>query len=79
MTEYDEHENEVDFDRLVDGELSPEEGEQVYTYAMMFCAVWTSVQAAHDNDQIEDWLFEAACEDVSVELSHGRVHAEQAH
>ncbi len=50
------------------GDLSPEESEQVYTYAMMFCAVWTSVQAAHDNDQIEDWLYDAACEDVSVEL-----------
>ena len=50
-------------------DLSPEESEQVYTYAMMFCAVWTSVQAAHDNGQIDEWLFEAVLEDVSVELN----------
>lgn len=51
------------------GELSTEESEQVYTYAMMFCAVWMSVQAAYDNGQIDEWLYNAALEDVSVELN----------
>ena len=50
-------------------ELSPEESEQVYTYAMMFCAVWLSVQAAYDNGQLEEWFYEAVLEDVSVELN----------
>jgi len=50
------------------GELSADESEQIYTFAMMFCAVWLSAQIAHDNHQLEDAVYAACAKDVVVEL-----------
>ncbi len=50
------------------GDLSADEREQTYNFAMMFCAVWMSVQIAHDNPQLEDAFYESCAEDVKVEL-----------
>ena len=51
------------------GDLSEDELEQVYNFAMMFCAVWMSAQIAHDNQQLEDAFYEACASDVKVELA----------
>ena len=50
------------------GELSADEREQLYTFAVMFCNVWTSVQIAHDSNQIEEELYAAGVKDVQVEI-----------
>lgn len=52
-----------------ENELSDDEREQVYNFAMMFCNVWVSAQIAHDNNQIEDEIYAACAKDVSVELA----------
>ena len=49
-------------------DLSDEEREQVYNFAMMYCNVWYSMQAAYDNGQIDRELYAAGCKDVQVEL-----------
>jgi hypothetical protein len=49
-------------------EISADEREQIYNFAMMFCAVWMSAQIAYDNDQIEEEFYEACKEDVLVEV-----------
>ena len=49
-------------------ELSLDEEEQIYNFAMMFCNVWLSVQIAYDNGQIEPELYAAGAKDVLVEL-----------
>jgi hypothetical protein len=50
-------------------ELSDDEREQVYNFAMMFCNVWVAGQIAHDNNQIEDEVYAACAKDVQVELA----------
>ena len=50
------------------GDLSADEREQTYNFAMMFCAVWLSAQIAHDNHQLEDAVYAACAKDVEVEL-----------
>lgn len=50
------------------GELSLDEEEQIYNFAMMFCNVWVSVQIAYNNGQIEPELYAAGAKDVLVEL-----------
>ena len=50
------------------GELSEDEAEQVYNFAIMFCNVWLSSQSAHNNGQLDDVLYSAAAKDVHVEL-----------
>jgi hypothetical protein len=50
-------------------ELTAADREQVYTYVMMFCAVWMSVQAAYDNGQLEEWFYESVHDDVLVEMN----------
>jgi hypothetical protein len=50
------------------GDLSADEREQTYNFAMMFCAVWVSAQIAHDNHQLEDAVYAACAKDVEVEL-----------
>jgi hypothetical protein len=51
------------------GELSVEEREQVYAYAMMFCNVWMSAQAAYDNGLTDESGYAAAAKDVRVEIN----------
>lgn len=53
---------------MKEGELTADEREQVYNFAMMFCNVWVTVQTAYDNDQIELKLYQAAAKDVLIEL-----------
>jgi hypothetical protein len=50
------------------GDLSDDEREQIYNFAMMFCAVWMSAQIAYDNQQLPDAFYEACAEDVKVEI-----------
>jgi hypothetical protein len=50
------------------GDLSADEREQTYNFAMMYCAVWLSVQTAHDSQQLDDAFCEACADDVQVEL-----------
>jgi hypothetical protein len=52
-----------------ENELSDDEREQVYNFAMMFCNVWVSAQIAHDNNQIEDEIYAACAKDVRIELA----------
>ena len=51
------------------GELSGEELEQVYAYAMMYCNVWISAQFAYDNGQIDESIYAGAAKDVRVEIN----------
>lgn len=56
-------------DTLVkEGTLTASEDEQLYTFAMMYCNIWLSVQTAYDNGQISEFFYEAFSQDVSVEL-----------
>lgn len=50
------------------GDLSADEQERVYNFAMMFCNVWYSIQSAYDNGQIDRAFYLAGCKDVEVEL-----------
>ena len=50
------------------GELSADERERVYNFAMMFCNVWYSIQSAYDNGQINQDFYLAGCKDVEIEL-----------
>jgi len=50
-------------------ELTADENEQIYNFAMMFCNVWLSVQIAYDNDQIDKSTYQAGVQDVSIELA----------
>jgi hypothetical protein len=50
------------------GELSADEREQLYNFAMMFCNVWRSAQVAYDSDQIEEALYAAGLKDVLIEI-----------
>ena len=50
------------------GDLSADESEQVYNFAMMFCNVWISAQTAYDNDQLDRETYQACAKDVSIEL-----------
>ena len=51
-----------------DGELTPDEREQVYAFANLCINVWITVQNAFDNGQIERALFEGMIADVRVAL-----------
>ena len=51
-----------------EGELSADEQEQVYNFAMMFCNVWGSVQLAYNTGQIEADFYAAGAKDVQVEI-----------
>ena len=50
------------------GEISSDEREQIYNFAMMFCNVWISVQIAYDSGQIDKNLYAAGLKDVRVEM-----------
>ncbi len=50
-------------------ELTAEEVEQIYNFAMMFCNVWLSAQSAHDNGQLDTSTYQACAQDVSIELA----------
>ncbi len=50
------------------GELSSDENEQIYNFAMMCCNVWFSVQIAYDSGQIDKGLYAAGLRDVRVEM-----------
>ena len=50
------------------GDLSADDREQIYNFAMMYCAVWLSVQIGHDNQQLGDAFYESGADDVQVEL-----------
>jgi len=50
------------------GDISDDEREQIYNFALMFCAVSMSAQIAYDNQQIPDAFYEACAEDVTVEI-----------
>jgi hypothetical protein len=49
-------------------ELTEDEKEQIYNFAMMFCNVWMSIQIAYDNDQVEPEFYAAGAKDLEVEL-----------
>ena len=49
-------------------ELSADEREQLYTFALMYCNAWTSVQIAYDSNQIDAVLYAPAVKDVQVEI-----------
>ena len=49
-------------------ELTADEEEQIYNFAMMFCNVWMSCQIAYDNNQIEPGIYAAGAMDVRIEL-----------
>jgi hypothetical protein len=49
------------------GELSDDEREQLYVFAIMFCNVWVTIQIAYDNDQIDEEVYAAGAKDVRVE------------
>jgi hypothetical protein len=51
-----------------EGELSPAEGLQLYQFAVLYCNIWVSAQAAHDSGQIPSTLYEDAARDVQIEL-----------
>jgi hypothetical protein len=51
------------------GELSSDEREQIYNFAIMWCNVWLSSQIAMDNHQVEEETYAACARDVHVELA----------
>ncbi len=50
-------------------ELSSDEREQIYNFAIMWCNVWLSSQIALDNHQIDEETYAACAKDVHVELA----------
>jgi len=48
-------------------DLSEDDVERVYNFAMMFCNVWYSVQAAYENGQIERDFYLAGCKVVELD------------
>jgi hypothetical protein len=48
--------------------LSPDEAEQIYNFATMFCNIWQSVQAAYDNGQSDDVSYGSGVTDARVEI-----------
>jgi hypothetical protein len=53
---------------MKEDELTADEKEQIYNFAMMFCNVWMSCQIAYDNNQVEPEFYEAGAKDVIIEL-----------
>ena len=51
------------------GELSSDERDQIYNFAIMWCNVWLSAQIALDNHQVEQETYAACAKDVHVELA----------
>ncbi len=51
-----------------EGELSDDEREQLYSFANMYCNVWSTAQTAFDQGQLEAGFFASALKDVGVEL-----------
>ncbi len=48
---------------------TPDEEEQIYNFATLFCNVWQSAQAAHDNKLIDETDFASAVRDARVEIN----------
>ena len=51
-----------------DSELTKDELEQVYRFAISYCNVWVSIQAAYDNGMVDQTFFETGARDVQIEL-----------
>jgi hypothetical protein len=49
-------------------DLSADEREHVYNFAMMFCNVWTSIQTAFDSGQIGEDFYAAGARDIQIEI-----------
>ena len=54
---------------MKEGELSADESEQLYNFALMYCNAWAPGQTAFDEGQIDKALFDSIVKDVQVELS----------
>ncbi len=50
------------------GDLSADEREVVYNFAMMYCAVWATIQTAYDSGQIDKSFYAASAKDVQIEM-----------
>lgn len=50
------------------GELSVDEREQLYNFAMMFCNIWQTIQSAYDSGQVDVEFYAAGKKDVLVEV-----------
>ena len=74
MRGFDEINRAVLTDRSVrevlvkEGELSAQESLQLYQFAVLYCNIWISAQAAYDSGQISQSLYEDAARDVEIEL-----------
>ena len=51
-----------------DTELTFDESEQLYTYAIMYCNIFLSTQTAYDSGQIDEALYKAVCGDVEIAI-----------
>lgn len=51
-----------------EGELSPVEELQLYTFAVLYCNIWISAQTAYDSGKISKMLYDDAAGDVHIEL-----------
>lgn len=52
-----------------DSELTKDEKDQVYRFAISYCNVWVSIQAAYDNGMVDRTFFETGARDVQIELN----------
>jgi len=53
---------------LTTTDLTFDESEQLYTYAIMYCNIFFSAPTAYDSGQIDEALYKAVCEDVEVAI-----------
>jgi hypothetical protein len=53
---------------LKEGDLSADETEQLYNFAIIFCNIWVSIQTAHDCGQVDAIFFAAGVKDITVEI-----------
>lgn len=48
--------------------LSNDEKELIYNFAIMFCNIWQSIQAAHDNGQTDESTYAGGMKDAQIEI-----------
>lgn len=54
---------------LKKGELSLDEGEQLYSYVDMYCNAWLTTQIAFDQELVETSIFAGVLRDIEVALN----------
>lgn len=61
---------------LKEGELTQDENECLYNFALMYCNAWSTTQIAFDQDQIDEVILLSATKDIDHTLARwDNIHA----